>query len=197
MITALRHTEGQDSGYGRIRLEAEDMLRTSGTTPAYTFSTPNPVLIANLPTLRISNVGGIAAPAAPTGYRDIELPGTTTNPVTVQFETSNIPLGTILVLTASPVRGDSVTVNSSGVTGTEASGTDSASINLPNGNSILSAQTTFLVTAALGDAFSRFAQGERVEQVKVAYVPGSGSETTFITVTGKEFTWPSNSVAFN
>lgn len=48
------------------------------------------------------------------------------------------------------------------------------------------------VTAALGDFFSNFAMGERV---KVTAVAGQGSQTTFITISGEEFTVPSNAVA--
>jgi hypothetical protein len=194
-INATRQPIGQDSGDGRIRLEAENLLRTSGTLPAYSFSTPGLVLIANLPALSISSVGGIAAPANPTGNRDVELPGVTTNPVTVEFQTTNVPLGTTVVLTAAAERGISTTANSTPVAGSVNSGTASANINLPNGNSILSAQTTFTVTASLGADFSKYAKGEQVEKVRVGINPEGLSETTFITISGKEFTVPSNAVA--
>lgn len=196
-ITALGSTSGLVGGAGRIRLEAENFLRDSSTTPAFTFSTPSLVLIANLPNLRITSVGGVAAPSVPSGNRDVELPGVTTNPVTVVFETTNVPLGTTIAMTAAPERGTATTANSVPVSGTLNLGTASANINLPNGNSILSAQTSFTVTASLGKDFSKYAQGEQVEKVRVGINPEGQSETTFITISGKEFTFPSNTIAMH
>ena len=189
-ITAEEWLSGADGGHGRIRLEAENMLRTSNTVPFASISTPGVVLLANAPSIRIASVGGIAAPPSPTGHRDVVLPNLTTNPVAVTFETANVPVGTIISLSAVPERGTPVTVNSDGVTGTQASGTDSASIDLPNGNSVLTAQTTFTVTAASGDALRHYAGGERVEQVQLAFVAGVGTQATYISVTGKAYTWP-------
>jgi hypothetical protein len=194
-ITAQTNNAGIDGGHGRIRLEAENMFRASATIPNYTFSSPSIVLIPNLPVLRISSVDGINSPAVPTGNRDIELPGITSNPVTVEFVTTNVPLGTIISLTAAPERGTAVTANSTPVSGSANAGTASASINLPNGNSILSAQTTFTVTASLGKDFSKYAQGEQVEKVRVGINLEGRPETTFVTISGKEFTFPSDAIA--
>lgn len=182
-------------GQGRIRLETENLLRTSTTTPVFSFS-PNAgaQLIPNIPSIRISAVGGTTAPANPTGSGDVVLPGVTANPVTVDFQTSNIPAGTVLTLIAAPERGTAVTASSSAIA---ASGSASASINMPNGNSRLTAQTTFTVTASLGKDFSMYAQGEQVEKVRVGINAEGQSETTFITISGKEFTVPSNAVAMN
>lgn len=186
---------GVASGTGRIRLEAE-IISPISTNPTHSFDLPGVVMVP-VPSLRITSVGGITVPTTVTGHRDIELPGITTNPVTVEFETTGIPLGTIIILTAAPERGTAATANSNGVTGTEVNGTDAVSIDMPNGNSRLMGQTTFTVTAAIGDSLSNFAQGERVERIKVAYAPGKGSQTTLVTISGKEFTWPSNTVAMN
>ena len=196
-ITAIggNTTSGANGGAGRIRIEAENMLRVNNTTPAYSFSAPFPAFIANLPALRISSVGGVSVPVTPTGFRDVELPGLTTNPVTVEFTTTDVPLGTTVSLSAAPERGLAVTATSTPVSGSLPSGTASVDIELPNGNSTLFAQTSFTVTASLGQDFSRFAQGELVEQVKVSLNDKGESETTFITATGNEFTWPSNAVA--
>jgi len=195
-ITAEKRTDGTDGGEGRIRLETENLLRTSNTTPTFSFLTqPQPLLLADVPSIRISSVGGIAAPGNPTGDKDIVLPGFTTNPVPVEFETAYIPLGTTLILTSAPVRGTAATANSTPVAGTLATGTASANINMSGGNNILTAQTTFTVTASLGQDFSNYAQGEQVEKIKVAVTSEGQSETTFITVSGREYTWPSNTVA--
>lgn len=188
---------GGTGGVGRIRLEAENFLRTANTNPAYSFSTPSVVFIANMPSISISSINGDTVPAAPTGFRDVVLPGITTNPVTVVIATANVPTGTTIVLSALPDRGLAVTANSTPVTGSLTAGTASVDINLPNGNSILSAQTTFTLTADLGMDFSRYAQGEQVEQVIVAMNGDGHSETTFITVSGKQYTWPAGDSALN
>lgn len=194
-INASGNPVGKDGGNGRIRLEAENMLRASTTFPNYTFSTPGVILLASVPNIRITSVGGVTAPATPTGSNDVVLPGVTTNPVAVQFETTDVPLGTTITLIAAPERGTATTANSTPVSGSINAGTASANISLPNGNSILSAQTTFNVTASLGQDFSKYAQGEQVEKVRAGINADGLSETTFITVNGKEFTYPSNAIA--
>ncbi|MEQ8290391.1 MAG: hypothetical protein RIB78_11790 [Gammaproteobacteria bacterium] len=187
--------QGTAAGLGRIRLEADEMLRTTDTDPSYTFATPGLTLISNLPVLRIASVGGVSAPTNPSGFRDVVLPGTTTNPVTVEFATVNVPLGSTILLTAAPERGTASTATSSAISGSVNAGTASASINLPNGNSRLEARSTFTVTASLGADFSRYAQGEQVEKVQVGLNADGQQETTFVTVSGKEFTWSSESLA--
>jgi hypothetical protein len=185
-------------GNGRIRLEAEEFLRSSGTSPAYKFAAPYPVFFADFPTLRISNIGGESVATNPSGYRDVVLPGVTTNPVTVSFETTNIPLGTTINLIANPERGSESTAISSAVSGSEALGTASAEISLPNGNATLFAHTTFTVQLALNDQanYIQYAQGEKVEKLRFDIDTDGQSETTFITLSGNEYTWPSNQVAF-
>ncbi len=184
---------GARGGQGRIRLEAENLERSANTTPTFITSLPGVQLVPNLPSLRIASVAGIAAPGNPTGSKDIVVPGVTANPVQVVVATTNVPEGTVIRVTAAPERGTAVTANTAGVAGNTAT----ASINMPNGNSVLSAQTTFTVTASLGDALKNFAQGERVERVELAAAPGQGSTTTLITISGKRYTWPSSAVAMN
>ena len=187
-------------GSGRIRLEAESFLRASDTTPGYSISTPFPAFYANVPTVRITSIGGQSAPASPTGFRDVVLAGVTTNPVTVAFETTNIPLGTTITLSAAPERGAATTVTSTAVAGSIALGTATASIDLPNGNSTLFGQAAFTINITSNldiNKFSKYAQGEKVEKVRVNVDTDGKSETTFITASGKEFTWPSNAVAMN
>ncbi len=52
---------------------------------------------------------------------------------------------------------------------------------------MLSAQITFMVVAAVGDALSRFAQGERVERVTLTSTLGQGEKATLHTVAGRQF----------
>ena len=189
--------QGGNGGEGRIRLEAESLERVAFTTPNYTFSAPRPVFLSGFPTLRITSVGGIATPTVPTGDRDVVLPGFTSNPVSVDLATTGVPPGTTIQVLAKPTRGYQTSATSTGVVGSEANGTASADIDLPNGASVLTAQTTFTVTASLGNALKNFAEGERVKSVELAAAPGQGSIMTLITVSGKRYTLPSNAAALN
>ncbi|MDZ4350343.1 MAG: hypothetical protein U1A22_12500, partial [Xanthomonadaceae bacterium] len=47
---------GGPGAVGRIRLEAETMTRTAGTTPQFSFAAPGPVFLAGMPSLRIESV---------------------------------------------------------------------------------------------------------------------------------------------
>jgi hypothetical protein len=179
---------------GRIRLEAETMLRTAATTPGFSFAQPGDIFVAGLPGLSITSVAGVSAPAQPTGSADIVLPEDTPNPVEVIFATTDVPLGNTITLKITPATGASSSVISDALIGTDANGTASASINLPSGPSVLSARVSFTVTAALGNALSTFAQGEQVERVVLAANMNGPSMTTLITVSGKEYTLPSNRV---
>lgn len=187
---------GSPGGIGRIRLEAENLLRLSNTNPAYSFSPPTPLFYSNIPTLRVVRIGGVDVPLAPTGDQDVVLPGAVLNPVNIDLETTGIPVGTIVQVVAKRIRGGLVVVNSS-VVGTVANGTATASIDLPNGVSVIEAAATVTVTASLGNALRNFAQGEQVDRIELATASGQGSTTTLITVSGKRYTWPSSALSLN
>ncbi len=184
--------QGGAGGLGRIRLEAEVSLEFSNTSPALSFGGPAPVFATNIPSITIASVAGIAAPSVTTGLNDIILPQNTVNPTIVKFSTNEIPAGKKITLKAIPVSGVVATADSTPIA---TNGTASVSINLPSGPSILIASTTFTVVASLGADFSKYAQGEQVEKVRVGMTAEGQSETTFITISGKEFTMPSNTVA--
>lgn len=171
-------------GNGRIRLEAVQITRTTGTTPAYTYGMPGPVFIAKTPSLRISAVGGLDVPSSPTGSYatpDITLPSATTNPVEVRLSASNIPLGTTISVSAIPLSGSAVNVTSSALSGTIDSSTASASVNLStNYPNIITASATFTIQTAM------YYDGEKIEKVRVATKMGKGSEVVYITESGKE-----------
>ena len=192
-------TNGGDGTVGRIRLEAENFLRTSSTTPAYSFAAPGDVFVAGMPTLTITSVAGVTAPANPTGNADIVLPETTPNPVTVDFATTDVPLGNTIELTLTPAFGDIATATSPAIAGTEANGTASVDITMPDGANVLTAEVSFTVVAdAVNyEDYSRYADGEPVERIilRAGIGPQMASTTTFITKSGKEYTWPSNTVA--
>jgi hypothetical protein len=189
------YTSGTAGANGRIRLESDIINRTAATTPAYTFSAPGAVFVAGFPKLRIARVAGIDVPAQPSGNGDVILPATTPNPVAVEFESSGVPVGNTVKLTVTPPSGAITTAVSNALSGSTQTATASASVNLPTGPSILSAQTTYTIVAALGDELSRYAQGERVEKVRLGAVLGGRSTVTLITVSGKEFAVPQAALA--
>src|SRR5712692_633696 len=116
---------------GRIRIEAEVFQRTAATNPGFAFAAPAPVFIAGTPTLTISSVAGVSAPATPSGNADITLPSSTPNPVTVSFTTTGVPVGNIVQLTVAPAgAAPRVVVVSPALTGSTASATASVSVNL-------------------------------------------------------------------
>jgi hypothetical protein len=181
---------------GRIRIEAEIMNRTSATSPAYTFSsTPATVFVAGLPTLRIARVGGFDVPEAPLGDVDVTLPVDFPNPVTVEFATTGVPVGNTVSLKVVPAQGSPVSVISSALAGTSDAATASVQVNIPGGPSVLQASTTYNIVVAQGEALSKYAQGERVEKVRLEAALGGAPTVTLITLSGREFTLPAASVA--
>ena len=195
--TNANYGRGGAGGTGRIRLEAETLSRTAATNPPYTTSAPQDLFVPGLPSLRITAVGGITAPASPTGTADITLDSATPNPVTVDFESTGVPTGTTVALKVIPASGAPSTVTSTALSGTEALATASASATIPDGDNVLQASVSFTVVASVGDNLSRFAQGERVETVTLtAGLYGTGL-TQLTTVSGKTYTLPARIAAMD
>ena len=170
-----------DGAPGRIRLEA--------TTPIASTGFPQSVFPpAGQPTLAITSVGGIAAPANPVGSvlaaPDILLPTGTTNPVEVALTASNIPVGTTVLVTATPQSGTKTTATSTGLSGTPLTATASITLTLTQTN-VLTATATFPLVASAGTG-PLYADGEEVQWVRVASSLGGPSTVTYITASGKE-----------
>jgi hypothetical protein len=146
--------------------------------------------MSNMPSLTISSVAGIAAPLSPTGIGDITLPLGSPSTAQVMITTTNVPPGSTVQLTVSPERGAPVTTTSSPLTGTQASATATANIDIPIGNSTLLATASYTVTVAMGEALSVYAQGERVERIELSASMGGTSTTRLVTVSGKQFNAP-------
>lgn len=180
-------------GGGRVRLEANTFSSFTATSnPGASYSAPGLVNFSPVPTLSITAVGGVASPASPSGSfssPDITLPSSTTNPVTVNLSASNVPVGTIVKVNVTHRNNSAATYNSTALSGTQASSTATASVSLnttmPN---VLRAETTFAVQTASND-FPTFAEGEKVEQIRVASVYGRKSEVFLITESGREIPW--------
>lgn len=169
---------------GRIRLEADTNTFSGQNSPTASRDVPGPVSYASFPTIRIATIAGQAVPATPTGTRDVTLPSVS-NPVTVDFATTNIPPGNTIKLRIVPSNGDPVEALSPAITGTTANGTASVSANLPNGASSLMAMVSFTVAVAMGENLSRYAANERVERIELVTSATGATETYLVTVSGK------------
>ena len=179
------------SSMGRIRVEAETVTYSGQSFPAYIADQPGPIFLSSLPALRIASVAGAAVPANPTGNADVVLPADVVNPVTITFQTTNVPTGNTVLFKMIPAYGDPVEVISPAISGTPANGTASVQVNLPQGPSTLQATTTYTVVVAMGEALSRYAQNERVEKVQIIATLGSGeNQAKLITISGKEYLVP-------
>jgi hypothetical protein len=170
-------------GMGRIRLETYTNNRTASTVPAYTLGLPSIVFPPSSPTLSITSIAGTTVPASPTGsynQPDMLLPSTTTNPVTVNISANNIPVGTTVKVWTLPQYGSATSVNTT-LTGTNESSAATANVNLSTTYSnVVTAEATFTILQAM------YWNGEEIDKVKVATRMGGGSETVYITRSGKE-----------
>jgi hypothetical protein len=182
---------GGGGGQGLIRIEAFDYTNFTGaSTPTniISFALPHPVAVTNGPSLRIASVGGVNSPTAPLGslqgVPDIVVPTTQANPVAVAIEGANIPLGTVVQMTVTPSRGGRTTVSSTGLAGTEAASTATASVTLPAGISVISAAATIDLTTT-ASARPLIMDGERVDRIEVAATFGGASEVTYVTRSGR------------
>lgn len=183
-------------GNGRIRIEAENLARTTASTPPWVGGAPNLAFVPGLPTLKIESVGGVAVPTEPSGVGDVALPPNFTNPVTVTFVTSGVTVGSTIKLTVIPAVGLTTSATSAPTTGTANSATASVTTTLSPGPNTLQASVTYTVVAAIGDAMSVYAQGERVEKVTLASTLGSKeSQVTLTTVSGKQYVVPASVLA--
>lgn len=175
---------------GRVRIEADNTTYSGATSPTYVADSPAPVFLSNVPSLKIVNIGGSAVPANPTGVADLTFPANLVNPVTISLTTTNVPVGNTVLVKVIPANGPAIEAVSPAITGTNASGTASVSVSLPQGPSTLQAMTTYTVVVAMGEALSQYAQNERVEKVQIIASLGSAGFAKLITVSGKEFDVP-------
>jgi len=183
-------TGGGTGAAGRISLEATNITFSGTSTPSYLPGSPGQVFAPGLPTLAITSIGGVSAPSAPSGSfaaPDITLPIGTTSPVTVNLAAANIPVGTVISVTRFLERGAKATVNSTALSGADASATTAtANISLSSGvTGVVQASATFTVQVA-SNPFPVYAEGEKVEKIRVAATFGGPSTIFLITGSGKE-----------
>lgn len=173
---------------GIIRLEADTNRYREATTPGFTSGPPTSVFLPNASSLNITSIGGTAVPTTPTGSYatpDIVLPASVIGPVSVGITAANIPTGTTVTVTVTPLTGASSNTTAL-LSGTTESSTATASVTISNTSvSVLSATATFTLQAGL-DSTPVYADGERVIKMRVASVLGGRSEITYITESGRE-----------
>lgn len=180
---------GGNGSNGRIRLEANSLLRTASSTPPFTYlDAPVYVFPPNTPVLKIVSIGGTAVSATPTGKYatpDIVLPTSVTNPVEIGIEASNIPVGTtITVNVVSQLGAPTSTTTTLG--GTIEASTATANVTLsPKYVNIVTATATFTVQTAANE-MPLYIAGEKVVKMRVDSVLGGRSSITYITESGKE-----------
>jgi hypothetical protein len=184
-------TNGGAGAAGRVRLEAygNTLAVSLGSVPGSTLSTaaPSVVTLASGPTLQITAVAGVTAPAQPSGSfvtPDLTLPASTTNPVSVSLAAANIPVGTVVTVTVTPLGGASSSTTAT-LAGTNAASSASASVTIPtNQPSLIGATATFTLLAAAGGG-PVYVQGQPVERVRVTTMAGRGAEVAYLARDGR------------
>ncbi|MEX2497981.1 MAG: hypothetical protein WD397_03785 [Wenzhouxiangellaceae bacterium] len=181
---------GGGGGAGRIRFEAETMNRSAGTTPQFSFAEPGPVFLTGMPSIRIASVGGVDAPAVPSGTADIVLEQDFPNPVEVVVEAFNVPLGNTATITLTPATGQAFSVITNALDGTEAASSAMAQIEVPDGPSTLLASVSFTVPEDQNMAFQHITDGEPVREIRLLASIDGASRTVLITEAGREVEVP-------
>ena len=177
---------------GIIRIEAFNLSQyiPRCSSSSQTLGNPNPVTIPDTPTIRITSVGGIAAPAIPVGSNsavnpDIVVPTSVPNPVQVAIQATNIPVGTVLQVRLTPESGAATVVNSTALSGTAASSNATASLTLPaSGISVIRAFVTLDVTVAFRGT-SAMIDGEKITKIELSTAFGGKTETVYILESGR------------
>lgn len=174
---------------GIIRVEAFNLSQyvPRCSSSEQTLGQPNPVTLANSPTLRIDSVGGVSAPASPLGLinapPDVVVPTSVSNPVAVVVNATNLPSGTTIQVQLTPESGAPTSVNGT-LSGSTSSSTTTVNMTLPSGGiSVIRATVTLDVLVALGKP--TFINGERVAKVEIASTFGGASELVYITRSGR------------
>jgi hypothetical protein len=177
---------------GRVGIEAfTNTASINFGTPApgaVTVALPSPAILPTPPTLTISSVAGVSAPASPGAKYsspDIVVPAGTTNPMTVALAASQVPLGTTITVTTKPENGAATSATSTGLSGTVASSTATASLTIATDQpSVLGATVSFRLVA-LGAGGPVYVQGEPVEWVRVTATLGGRSRVVYVMQSGR------------
>lgn len=142
---------GPGASPGRIRIEAfTNSATVSGGVSGGVTTGPPDAITLSVVGLRIGAIAGVRTPAAPAGSYvapDVILPAGTASPVSVALEASQIPLGTTITVTATPLSGSPVFAISTPLVGTAAAATATATLAIPTTQpSVISATASFTLT---------------------------------------------------
>ncbi len=147
-------------------------------------ATPGNVVPTTTPTLRITAIGSLSVPSAPTGNTatpDVTFPTPPTGPVTVTLAASNIPVGTAAKVRVTPQVGTFTEVNSSALTGSSTSSSATASVTIPAGFGAITAYATF---SCDGTICLLLPERDRAGAVVEVVADGSGSHATIVKADG-------------
>jgi hypothetical protein len=152
--------------------------------------TPGAVSPTTTPTLRITSIGGLTVPTAPTGNTatpDVSFPTPPTGPVTVTFAAANIPVGTTAKVRVTPQVGSFTEVTSTALTGSSTSSTANASVTIPAGYGAITASATF---ACDGTICLLLPANDRVNARVEVVADATGSRATIVKADGTRIALP-------
>jgi hypothetical protein len=178
---------------GFVRTEAALNTFTGGVTGqagGSSISFPTAPIPTTQPILQITSVAGTATPASPLATLaapDITFANPIQSPVTVLIAASNVPLSTTVTIKIVPATGTPTTATSSGLAGSVANSTASATVTLPPGAGVITATATFSaadLNAALFPGGMPLINGQRPERVEVTAMADGTSHTYLIAASG-------------
>lgn len=129
---------------GRIRIDANNINMTGNSNPLFTTDLIcTEPLQTDVPTLRVTFLDGQSVPADPlAGITTTDVSISSSGPVTIDIEATNVPPGTTVKVRVVPVRGENVdcptssmTCDSTPLVGTMALSTSTATITFTPGRS--------------------------------------------------------------
>lgn len=183
-------------GAGFVRIEAfsNTGINVVGASSFLRPTTPSAAIPTNLPSLRITSIGGVTVPANGTGglpaQPDISFSQTQTGTVLLNVATSGIPINTTFNVRVAPTDGKYGGIST--FTGTTSASGGSASISLPQGTSIVDVYAAFQPTAQTAQSIQK-AVGEKIVRAEVSSRYRGASEVVYITQSGKRI--PASKIA--
>jgi hypothetical protein len=135
---------------GRIRFDTYDNEFSGGVNGQFTSGSQFIIIPTSgqLPQLTVTSVGGVSVSPSPTGQLstpDAVIAAQQNNPIPIVVSCANLPLGSLITVTVTPMTGSPVSATGYNNTGTLSSSTATISINIPRGGGLIYA------TAATGN----------------------------------------------
>ena len=187
---------------GHVRIETNMNTYTGsiqGAAAGSFLAFPTASVPSNQPLLRITSVGGVAAPANPSASLstpDITFPSDIVAPVTVAVSASNVPAGTPVDIRVVPATGQPTTATTGGLSDTGGTLTASATVTLPPGAGVLTASASFSIAGGGSGgggsdaaAFNTLPliDGKPFERVEVTALADGTSRTYLVAQSGVRF----------